>query len=63
MSLLFKNYSPVEVTYLEPTQILHNSSECIDLIFTSQPNLIIESGVHPSLHSNCHHQLKKRIEY
>ena len=41
----------------EPTHILHNSSSCIDLIFASQPNLIIESGVHPSLHPNCHHQL------
>ena len=39
----------------EPTHILDNSSTCIDLIFTSQPNLIIESGVHPSLHPNCHH--------
>ena len=29
----------------------------IDLIFTNQPNLIIESGVHPSLHEHCHHQI------
>ena len=36
----------------EPTHILHNSSSCIDLIFASQTNLIIESEVHPSLHSN-----------
>ena len=43
----------------EPTNILHSSSSsCIDLIFASQPNLITESGVHPSLHPNCHHQLK-----
>ena len=41
----------------EPTHILDNSSSCIDLIFTSQPNLITESGVYPSLHPNCHHQL------
>ena len=27
---------------------------CIDLIFNSQPNLLIESGTHPSLHPNCH---------
>ena len=40
----------------ESTHILKNSSTCIDLIFTSQPNLIIESGVHPSLHHNWHHQ-------
>ena len=32
----------------EPTHILDNSSSCIDLIFTSQPNLITESGVYPS---------------
>ena len=36
----------------EPTHILHNSSSCIDLLFASQPNLIIESGVHLSLHPN-----------
>ena len=41
----------------EPTHILENSSSCIDLIFTSQLNLITESGVHPSLHPNCHHQV------
>ena len=34
----------------EPSHILNNSSSCIDLIFNSQPNLLIESGVHPSLH-------------
>ena len=39
----------------EPTHIIGNSSSCIDLIFTIQPNLIMESGVHSSLHSNCHH--------
>ena len=33
------------------------STSCIDLIFNSQPNLLIESGVHPSLHPNCHHQI------
>ena len=41
----------------EPTRILVTSSSCIDLIFTSQPNLITESGVHSPLHSNCHHQI------
>ena len=41
----------------EPTHILDNSSSCIDLIFISLPNLIIELGVYPSLHPNCHHQL------
>ena len=41
----------------EPTHILNNSSSCIDLIFNSQPSLLIKSGVHPSLHPNCHHQI------
>ena len=41
----------------EPTHILPNSSSCIDLIFTSQPNLVVQSGVHASLHSNCHHNI------
>ena len=29
----------------------------LDLIFTNQPNMITDSGVHPSLHQNCHHQI------
>ena len=41
----------------EPTHILEKSSSCIDLIFPSQPNLITESEVQPSLHSNCYHQI------
>ena len=27
------------------------------MIFTSQPNLVMEPGVHSSLHSNRHHQI------
>ena len=27
------------------------------LIFTTQPNLVMESEVHSSLHSNCHHDI------
>ena len=41
----------------EPTHILENSSSCFDLVFTSQPNLSVESGTQPSLHPNCHHQI------
>lgn len=37
--------------------MLYNSSSCIDLLFTYQPNLITEPGVHPSLHFNFHHQI------
>ena len=40
----------------EPTHKLNSSSSSIDLIFTWQPNLVMESGIHSPLHSNCHHQ-------
>ena len=41
----------------EPKHILTNSSSWIDLIFTSQPNLLMESAAHPFLYQNCCHQL------
>ena len=41
----------------EPTHIQANSSSCIDLILTDQPNLSMNSGVHSSLHPNCHHNI------
>ena len=41
-----------ESTYLQTI-----NSSCIDLIFTDQPNLSVNSGVHASLHPNCHHQI------
>ena len=41
----------------DPTHILESSSSCIDLIFTSQPNLVMNSSVNFSLHPNCHHQI------
>ena len=41
----------------EKTHILSNLTSCIDLIVTSQPNLVMHSGVHLSLHPNCHHQI------
>ena len=40
----------------EPTYI-QTSSPFIDLIFTDQPDLSMNAGVHSSLHSNCHHQI------
>ena len=40
----------------EPTHVF-NETSCIDLLFTTQPNLVTESGVHSSLHSHCHHQI------
>ena len=41
----------------KPTHILNNSSSCIDLIFATQTDLVMECGVHSSLHANCHDQL------
>ena len=42
----------------EPTHIIGDLLLCIDLIFTTQPNLVMESGVHSSLRSNCYHRIK-----
>ena len=39
----------------EPTHIIGESKSCIDLVLTDQPNLFLDSGVHPSLHELCHH--------
>ena len=41
----------------EPTNILSNLASFIDLIFTFQSNLIIHSGLHPSLHPNFYHEV------
>ena len=41
----------------EPTHFIADFFSCIDLIFTSQTNLVIESGVHSSLHPNCYHEI------
>ena len=41
----------------ETTHLLESFSSCVDLIFTSQSNLLVESCVYPSLHPNCHHQI------
>ena len=37
----------------EPTHLLPRSSSCIDLIFTNQPNMIINSGVFLSIHQTA----------
>ena len=41
-----------------PTNFEPNKSpSCIDLLLASQPNLVVESGVHPSLFNTCHNQI------
>ena len=44
----------------EPTHNIGDSSSCIKLLYTSQPNLVMESGVHSSLHLNRHHQIQSK---
>ena len=39
------------------THILPTSESCIDRFFTSQPNLVSESGIHASLFPRCHRQI------
>ena len=42
----------------EPTNVEPNKNpSCIDLIFTDQPNCVIESGTRPSLDNRCQHQI------
>ena len=41
----------------DPNHLLPNSSSCTDLMFTDQPNLAVDSGVHLSFHVKCHHQI------
>ena len=45
-----------ELIYDHP-HTLEESLSCIDLSFTSQHNMVANSGVHSSLHANCHHQI------
>ena len=42
---------------MQPTHLLPQFLSNIYLIIADQPNLIVDSGAHPSLHSNCHHQI------
>ena len=47
----------LQQTIIEPTCLNSNSPSCIDLIFTSQPNLLMESCFQSSLHPICRHQI------
>ena len=41
----------------DATHMLSQSLSCIDLIFTDQPNYVIDCGTHPFLNQNFHHQI------
>ena len=49
------SYHRFEKVINEPAQFLPKSASCIDLIFADTPNLIVGSGVFPSLHVTFHH--------
>ena len=42
---------------IEPKHILEHSSNCIDIIFTNQLNLVRDSGIQSNLHPKCHCQI------
>ena len=49
-----------------PIHQIQNSATCIDLVFTNQPHLVRQSGVHSHLSSTCHHEIvfaKLKVEY
>ena len=41
----------------KPTHFTNNSPTCIDLIFTSNPSILVDSGIEKSLSSSCHHDI------
>ena len=43
---------------MRPFHLLPSSTSCINLIFTDQSNLVVDSGTYSSLNSKCHHQIK-----
>ena len=51
-----------------PTHLLQIPVTCIDLVITNHPDLVMESGVHSSFSSTCHHEivfakLNLKVEY
>ena len=53
---LLSQFSPSQVIN-KPTHISQKSNSCVDLVFTNQGNLITDSGIRPSLHSNFQHHI------
>ena len=49
LEIMASRYGPTQIIN-EPTHTLEDVSSCVDLIFTSQPNLVLDSGVHSLLH-------------
>lgn len=52
----FSSFSVVHDHITKPTHLMQKLALYVDLIFSNKPNLVIDSIVHPSLHTICHHQ-------
>ena len=56
-----KSYHCIDTQIIDkPTHFTNHSSSCIDLIFTSNPSIIVDSGIEKSLCSSCHHNILYR---
>ena len=41
----------------KPTHFTNNSSSCIDLVFTSDPSILVDLHIEKSLSTSCHHDM------
>ena len=53
---LFNDHGLFQMVH-HPTFITKVARTSLDLVITNQPNLILSTEVHPSLHTNSHHQV------
>ena len=56
MSVWSKDFAITKILK-ESSYISDSHRSCIDLVFTSQPNLSVDSVIHTPLHGNCHYQI------
>ena len=54
LEIMGSNYGFTQIIN-EPTHKIEDSSSCIDLDFISQTNMVLDGGVHSSVHQNSHH--------
>ena len=53
---LFNDHGLFQMVH-QPTFITKVARTCIDLVVTNQPNLILSTEIHPSIHTNNQHQI------
>ena len=56
----FQNWFIVKNSWFASVNIstYSSTSNFVDLMFTDEPNLVVNSCVHPTLHKNCHYEIK-----